>query len=89
MKPIRCCIACKSRKNKEEFFRIVADNDKNAIIDKNQNINSRGIYLCKDKKCITNIQKAILKNKANLKINVENESILEVLKELGEEVWEN
>ena len=55
MKPIRCCIACKSRKNKEEFFRIVADNNKNAIIDENQNINSRGIYLCKYKKCINNI----------------------------------
>ncbi len=89
MTPIRCCIACKTRKEKQEFFRIVANSDKKAIIDKNQNINSRGIYICKEKKCISNLQRAILKNKVNLKINVENNSILEVLKELGEEVWEN
>jgi hypothetical protein len=89
MMPIRCCIACKSRKNKEDFFRIVADNEKNAILDKNQNINSRGMYICKNKKCISNIQKAIIKNRANLKIIIDNDSLLEVLKELGEEVWEN
>lgn len=89
MIPIRCCIACKTRKNKEDFIRIVADKEKNAIIDTNQNINSRGIYICKDKKCINNLQKAILKNRVTLKINVDLDSILEVLKELGEEIWEN
>lgn len=89
MTPIRCCIACKTRKQKKDFFRIVADNENKAIIDKKQNINSRGIYICKDRKCISNLEKAILKNRVNLKINVENDSILEVLKELGEEVWEN
>ncbi len=89
MKPIRCCVACKSRKNKEEFFRIVADKNNNAIIDKNQNINTRGIYVCKNKQCITNLEKIILKNRMKLKINVENESMLEVLRELGEEIWEN
>ena len=89
MIPIRCCIACKTRKNKEDFIRIVADKEKNAIIDTNKNINSRGIYICKDKKCINNLQKAILKNRVTLKINVDLDSILEVLKELGEEIWEN
>ena len=89
MIPIRCCIACKTRKHKEDFIRIVADKEKNAIIDTNQNINSRGIYICKDKKCINNLQKAILKNRVTLKINVDLDSILEVLKELGEEIWEN
>ena len=89
MIPIRCCIACKTRKNKEDFIRIVEDKEKNAIIDTNQNINSRGIYICKDKKCINNLQKAILKNRVTLKINVDLDSILEVLKELGEEIWEN
>ena len=89
MEPIRCCIACKTRKNKKEFFRIVADNEKNAILDKNQNINSRGIYIWKDKKCIDNLKKAINKNKIKLKINIDDRSLLEVLEELGEEIWEN
>lgn len=89
MVPIRCCVACKCRKEKKDFTRIVANSKGKAIIDKNQNINSRGIYICKEKKCINNLQKAILKNRINLKINVDVDSVLEVLKELGEEVWEN
>ncbi len=89
MKPIRCCIACRSKKEKEEFFRIVADENKNAIIDEKKNINSRGIYLCKSNKCIENLQKAIIKNKIKLKIEINDQSLLEVLKELGEEIWEN
>ncbi len=89
MKPIRCCVACKSRKNKEDLFRIVADKNNHAIIDRNQNINSRGIYVCKSKQCITNLEKIVIKNRMKLKIDVENESMLEVLRELGEEIWEN
>ena len=89
MEPIRSCIACRTKKAKKNLFKIVADNEKNAILDRNQNINSRGIYICKDKKCIENIQKALNKNKIKLKIEVNNHSLIEVLKELGEEIWEN
>ncbi len=89
MNPVRCCVACKARKNKQELVRIVADKEKKAIIDTKQNINSRGIYICKNQKCISSLEKAIAKNRLNIKIDVENNSILEVLKELGEEVWEN
>lgn len=89
MEPIRCCIACKARKNKKDLIRIVADKDKKAILDTNMNINSRGIYICKDKKCICNLQKAIQKNKLKLKIGISNYGLLEVLEELGEEIWEN
>lgn len=89
MKPVRCCIACKARKEKEFLLRIVADKDKKAIFDKNQNINSRGIYICKDAKCLKSIQKAINKKKIKLKIDTNDESFLEVLEELGEEIWEN
>ena len=56
MVPIRCCVACKCRKEKKDFTRIVANNEGKAIIDKNQNINSRGIYICKEKKCINNLK---------------------------------
>ena len=89
MQPKRCCIACRSRKDKNELFRIVSDENGNAILDRELNINSRGIYLCKDKKCINSAIKTIEKNRMNLKIKINNESILEVLKELGEEIWEN
>ena len=89
MEPIRCCIACRAKKTKENFFRIVANDEKKAILDKKQNSNSRGIYICRDKKCIENALKTITKNKLKLKINVDNQSLVEVLKELGEEIWEN
>ena len=89
MTPMRCCIACRKRKEKSDLIRLVADENKNAIIDKNHNINSRGIYLCKDKNCIKNLQKAIEKNKVKFKIDIEVQSLLNVLKELGEEIWEN
>jgi len=88
MKPIRCCIVCKKRKNKEEYFRIVSDMNKNAILDKEQNINSRGIYICKNKICFSNIKKVLAKDKLKLKITLEKDSLLELLtsieKELGE-----
>lgn len=89
MQPKRCCIACRSRKDKSELFRIVSDVNENAVLDINHNINSRGIYLCKDKKCINAAIKSIERNRMNIKIKVKNESIIEVLKELGEEIWEN
>ena len=89
MEPIRCCVACRTRKNKKDLFRIVADNDKKAILDIKQNINSRGIYVCKDKKCIENLKKALDKNKFKLRVNIDSYSLKEVLEELGEEIWEN
>jgi len=89
MVPIRCCVACRNRKEKNELYRIVADENSNAVLDREQVINKRGIYICKDKNCILSLQKAIQKNRMNLKIKINNESLLEVLKELGEEIWEN
>ena len=89
MNPIRCCIACKARKNKSELIRIVINEDGKPIVDRRKKINSRGIYICKDTKCIENIKKAIKKKKLKIKINVDEDSLLKLLEELGEEIWEN
>ena len=89
MNPIRCCIACKARKNKSEIIRIVINEDGKYIKKKKKKINSRGIYICKDTKCIENIKKAIKKKKLKIKINVDEDSLLKLLEELGEEIWEN
>ncbi len=82
MNPIRCCSLCKKRNEKTNLFRIVADNGL-AILDEKQNINSRGIYVCKNKNCIENLKKAINKSKFNLKININQESLKEVLELLS------
>lgn len=79
MNPVRCCSLCKKRNDKINLFRIVADNG-SAILDEKQNINSRGMYICKNKKCIENFIKAIDKSKFNLKINISYDSLKEILK---------
>lgn len=84
--PVRCCMACKKRKEKNELIRIVSKNNK-AVIDYSQKENIRGMYICKDKNCISSMIKAINKNKLKTKIKIEQDSLLELLKELGEEIW--
>lgn len=87
MDPIRSCIVCRNKKSKDEFFRIISKNNK-AIYDKEKNINSRGIYICKSFDCINRCIKLINKDKLNTKINVENESMLKVLLGLENELGE-
>ena len=82
MKNIRTCIACRAKKEKSEFLRIIAK-DKIAVIDETKKANTRGIYLCKDKACINKLLKAKDITKC-LKIDVTCDSIKELLKNLGE-----
>lgn len=88
MKPCRTCIACRQRKNKEELFRIVADKEKKAKYDKHQKINSRGIYLCKNKNCLEKCIKLLEKNKLNIKVSVDNESFKSVINDVENELGE-
>ena len=78
MTPIRCCSLCKKRNEKNNLFRIVADNG-SAVLDEKMNIDSRGIYICKNEKCIRNFIKVIDKSKYNLKIDISYDSLKEVL----------
>lgn len=81
MAPIRCCSLCKKRDEKKNLFRIVADNG-SAVLDEKQNIHSRGMYICRDKKCIEKFIKAIDKSKFNLKISLSYDSLKKVLEML-------
>lgn len=88
MKLCRSCIVCRQRANKSELYRIVSNENNNAILDKEQKINSRGIYICKNKKCIDNCLKMIEKNKLKLKISVDKISLISVIKDVEEELGE-
>ncbi len=79
---IRCCVKCKLRKPKKDFFRVVADENNVAILDKNQHINKRAIYICKEKECIEQYINAVKKNKFNVKIDINKDSLLELLESL-------
>lgn len=88
MKPCRTCIACKQKKNKEELFRITANEKGIAKYDRTQKINSRGIYLCKDKKCLEKCIKLLEKNKLNIKVSVDKNSLESVIKDVENELGE-
>lgn len=88
MSPTRCCIACRKRNEKKNLIRIVADQEGNAIYDKVQKENSRGIYLCRDLKCIEMMKKYILKNKFKVKISVKQESFLQLMSKMESELGE-
>ena len=82
MKNIRTCIACRAKKEKHELLRIVAKQNQ-AILDKTQKENARGIYLCEDKACINKLLKAKDISKC-IKIDVTMDSMKELLRNLGE-----
>jgi predicted RNA-binding protein YlxR (DUF448 family) len=84
----RTCVICRKKNNKQKMIRIVCDENGNAIYDKNQKENSRGIYFCKDKQCIGKLEKIILKNKFKNKINVDKESLINMLNKIGYELGE-
>lgn len=79
---VRTCIACRRKKCKEELLRIVSQNGM-AILDETQKTNARGIYICNDKQCITKLLKAKDITKC-VKIDASKESVLELLRNLGE-----
>ena len=82
MKNTRTCIACRTRKQKEELLRIVSKEGV-AVIDENQKENARGMYICKDNVCINKLLKAKDITKC-VKIKVTGDSVKELLKNLGE-----
>ncbi len=54
--PQRMCAGCRSMVNKPDLIRIVIQN--NALtVDKEHKILARGIYLCKNEKCVLTAQK--------------------------------
>ena len=79
---IRTCIACRRKKYKDELLRIVSQNSM-AILDQTQKINARAMYICNDKQCITRLLKAKDITKC-VKIDASKESVLELLRNLGE-----
>jgi len=79
---IRTCIACRTKKSKDELIRIVAK-DGIPVIDEIQKENTRGIYICNDKNCINRLLKAKDLSKC-IKINTNTENLKELLKNLGE-----
>ena len=78
--PQRTCIGCNKKNNKNDFIRIVRDNQNNISIDKTGKANGRGAYICDNIECL---EKAI-KNKRiekSFKMNID-ESVYESLRNM-------
>lgn len=84
----RCCVVCKSRKQKSELIRVVGIADGTAIVDQKQKINTRGSYFCNHRDCIIKAKKMLAKNKLNIKIKVKNEALYSLLEKLEQELGE-
>ena len=51
-KPIRTCIGCGKKKEKEDLIRIVLCPDGSVRLDEKGHENGRGAYLCRDNACL-------------------------------------
>lgn len=69
--PIRTCIGCGVKKDKNEFIRIYKKDSK-IIVEKNGKIDGRGAYICDNIECF---EKALKNRKIekNFKMKVEEE----------------
>jgi len=55
---LRQCCACKSYKSKDELLRITKNSETNeAEINKNNKLNGRSVYVCKNEECVSNALK--------------------------------
>ena len=52
MKPMRMCMVCRTRREKQELIRVTADQTGEVSLDRLGKAPGRGAYFCKQKKCI-------------------------------------
>ena len=77
-KNTRSCIVCRQKKDKSQMYRFVVV-DKKIVYDKDNQLQGRGCYICKDDKCITECIKKKNFNKV-YKTNIDNYEQLNSLK---------
>ena len=54
----RTCCACRRKGEKDSFLRIVKKPDGTVVPDPRQKISGRGVYLCRDEKCLAKAKKS-------------------------------
>ena len=66
------CISCRQLKPKRDLIRIVKDKDGNLEIDKSYKLQTRGMYICKNIDCVSNLKKSNkLRKQFNMDKNIE------------------
>ena len=57
MKPLRMCMVCRARHQKEDLIRICKNSQGEISVDQNGKMPGRGAYICKSGDCISLAQK--------------------------------
>lgn len=57
MKPLRMCMVCRQRKEKQDLIRIAYQKERGTEIDGSGTMPGRGAYLCKTGDCIAQAQR--------------------------------
>ncbi len=57
MKPLRMCMVCRERAEKDGLVRVVKQPDGKIVLDLEGKLPGRGGYLCKEKACLLGAQK--------------------------------
>ena len=81
-KPERTCIVCRKKGDKSLFYKIVLNKNGDIKIEKNDKLEGRGAYLCKEEVCIKTCIKKKALNRA-FKKNISDEIYEELLNEFG------
>ena len=63
-KPERTCIVCRKKDDKSNFIKIVKNKNGEILIENGKNLDGRGAYICKDKKCLEACKKSKALNRA-------------------------
>ena len=69
-------------------FTISVESDELATLDREQNISLRGIYFCKDKKCLEKAKELLRKDKLVLKKHFNKESLIKIIDNIENELGE-
>ena len=57
MTPLRTCIVCRKKGEKENFIKIVKNKNGEVAIEKDKKLDGRGAYICKNIECAKKFQK--------------------------------
>lgn len=57
MTPLRTCIACRRKGEKESFIKIVRNKNGSVDIELDKKLDGRGAYICKNIECVNKCQK--------------------------------
>ncbi len=57
-KPQRRCAGCVHSYDKNELFKIVRTPDGTVLYDEKGNMDGRGVYVCKNRKCLEKVRKS-------------------------------